>query len=100
MDPQTPSPYAPAISVIVAGSQDMSLQLQVIVVITVVVGVLAARWLRKPSLSKHLPPGPKPLPVIGNILDVPKSFPWLGFHDMCKQYGEYLTLNTSHSCSG
>ena len=35
------------------------------------------------------PPGPPGLPVIGNALDVPspKEYPWLKYHEMCKQYG-------------
>ena len=36
-----------------------------------------------------LPPGPKPLPLIGNMLDMPKGRPWVGFRDMCAKYGTY-----------
>lgn len=34
-----------------------------------------------------LPPGPRPLPLIGNALDMPKDYPWKTFQQWCKQYG-------------
>ena len=33
------------------------------------------------------PPGPPPLPVIGNILDVPKRSAWVAYQTMSKKYG-------------
>jgi len=33
------------------------------------------------------PPGPPPWPIIGNLLDVPKKAPWIGYADMSKKYG-------------
>lgn len=38
---------------------------------------------------KHLPlpPGPKPMPFIGNVLDMPQDQPWLKFKEWSKQYG-------------
>ncbi|KAK1810377.1 hypothetical protein LTR12_015257 [Friedmanniomyces endolithicus] len=42
-------------------------------------------WLR-------LPPGPTPLPFIGNKLDIPSSQPWLQFEKWSKQYGPVFTL--------
>ncbi|KAK4550448.1 hypothetical protein LTR36_000026 [Oleoguttula mirabilis] len=43
------------------------------------------QWLR-------LPPGPTPLPFIGNKLDIPKSSPWIQFEKWSKQYGPIFTL--------
>ena len=45
----------------------------------------AVRWLR-------LPPGPTPLPFIGNKLDIPKSQPWLQFEKWSKEYGPVFTI--------
>ena len=57
-----------------------------------IIAALLALWLVKQIVqprSKHLPPGPKPLPVIGNIFDVPKGHaPWRGFRDWSAEYGE------------
>lgn len=34
-----------------------------------------------------LPPGPKPRPIIGNALDMPREYEWLTYSDWAKQYG-------------
>lgn len=34
-----------------------------------------------------LPPGPPGLPLIGNLLDVPKEFMWLTFEKYRQEYG-------------
>jgi hypothetical protein len=33
------------------------------------------------------PPGPRPLPLIGNLLDIPKLFSWLAYTQLSKKYG-------------
>ncbi|KAH9163803.1 cytochrome P450 [Lactarius sanguifluus] len=38
------------------------------------------------------PPGPPPLPAIGNLLDVPKLSPWLAYANMSKEYGDVVCL--------
>lgn len=43
------------------------------------------QWLR-------LPPGPTPIPFIGNKFDIPKSQPWIQFEKWSKQYGPIFTL--------
>ncbi|KAJ3529229.1 hypothetical protein NMY22_g9080 [Coprinellus aureogranulatus] len=40
-----------------------------------------------------LPPGPRGLPIIGNVLDIPKEHPWIGYNELCKKYGDLVSLN-------
>ncbi|KAJ7020856.1 cytochrome P450 [Mycena alexandri] len=43
---------------------------------------------------KSLPPGPKGLPFIGNLFDVPKSQEWLAFMEMSRKYdSDIISLN-------
>jgi len=39
------------------------------------------------------PPGPRPLPIIGNILDIPKEFSWLAYSKFSKTYGDILSFH-------
>ncbi|KAH9174412.1 cytochrome P450 [Lactarius sanguifluus] len=38
------------------------------------------------------PPGPKPWPIIGNLLDSPKQLPWISYTEMSKKHGDILYL--------
>ena len=47
--------------------------------------------------SQHrVPPGPKPLPLVGNLFDLPKSHDWLEWTKYKDLYG---TIRTCSSCS-
>ena len=41
------------------------------------------------------PPGPKPWPIIGNLLDSPKQSQWTAYTEMSKKYGWSTSLRAS-----
>jgi len=50
--------------------------------------------LRRKKQSFPLPPGPKPLPLIGNIYDVPRVASWQVFQQWGKRYGDMIYFHT------
>ncbi|ETW82095.1 hypothetical protein HETIRDRAFT_475560 [Heterobasidion irregulare TC 32-1] len=40
-----------------------------------------------------LPPGPRPLPFIGNVLDLPTKSPWVTYAQWGKTYGGIISVN-------
>lgn len=61
---------------------------------TVVLLGFLARMLTKTSSSSRLPfpPGPKRLPLIGNLLDIPRHKEWLVYSQWAQQYGTFSSL--------
>ncbi|KAH6906695.1 cytochrome P450 98A3 [Coprinopsis sp. MPI-PUGE-AT-0042] len=58
--------------------------------------VYASHLIKKSSLRRlPLPPGPRGLPILGNLLQVAnaKTKPWLMFLDWSKQYGDLVYVN-------
>ena len=45
---------------------------------------------RASSRSLPLPPGPKRLPLIGNLLNVPRSLEWESYARWGKEFGAFL----------
>lgn len=53
---------------------------------------LAAVWIiasRKRQRHRY-PPGPKGLPIIGNVFDVPMENGWVVYRDWARQYGKCI----------
>lgn len=48
---------------------------------------------RNPGSSLPLPPGPKPLPIIGNVHQAPKSHAWITYQEWSKGYGPIVHVN-------
>ncbi|KAH8817720.1 cytochrome P450 [Flagelloscypha sp. PMI_526] len=42
---------------------------------------------------RHLPPGPRGWPILGNLLDMPKTHPWHKFQEWSKKYGDVCYVN-------
>jgi hypothetical protein len=57
---------------------------------SLVVKELVSRRNRNPR-RLPLPPGPKGLPLLGNIFDLPQIVPWKGYDKLCKEYGKSLS---------
>ncbi|KAI0063312.1 cytochrome P450 [Artomyces pyxidatus] len=65
--------------------------LKLIALAVVLVAGLAIRKYRKRN-GLRLPPGPRGLPIIGNLLDIPKETSWLVYEDWAKSYGNVMSL--------
>jgi len=46
------------------------------------------------------PPGPRPLPLIGNLFDIPKEFSWLTYTQLSKKYGMIYFAVRGHLTEG
>lgn len=44
---------------------------------------------RSCSSQRKYHPGPTPLPVIGNLLQIPRETPWKTYKEWTKTYGEF-----------
>lgn len=73
-------------------------------IILLLLGTLVvSRLLRKRPLGP-LPPGPRGLPLVGSVLDIPMTYQWLHFSNWSQRWGECSVIDsnlpTSKTSSG
>jgi hypothetical protein len=59
----------------------------ILVLVSSIAAFLAIRDYQKRQGLPY-PPGPRPLPLIGNLFDVPKEFSWLRYARLSQKYGK------------
>ncbi|KAJ6590626.1 cytochrome P450 [Mycena vulgaris] len=73
---------------------------KVIAVVGITGVVLKTILDRTRSATRGLPypPGPKAKPIIGNMLDIPQTLPWLTYSEWAKRYGDimHVTILGAH----
>ncbi|KAL2008555.1 hypothetical protein VTN00DRAFT_6749 [Thermoascus crustaceus] len=57
------------------------------VVVGSLVILIVLRLIYEYKRDRRLPPGPRRLPLIGNLHQAPQELPWLTFHEWSKKYG-------------
>ncbi|KAJ7021454.1 cytochrome P450 [Mycena alexandri] len=56
----------------------------------------AIRWRRKHFHQLPLPPGPKKLPIVGNLFDIPADLPWEAYQQWSKDFkSDIIHLNVA-----
>lgn len=56
-------------------------------------GLVTYRFATTRRGNPPFPPGPKALPILGNIRDVPLEREWLTYTEWAKQYGPIVSVN-------
>lgn len=66
-----------------------------IIAISIALGALVYFLHKRANAGQYsslpLPPGPKGLPLIGNLREMPTSREWVKYHDWAKEYSKLLS---------
>lgn len=79
---------------VVGNLQPLHFPMSLSVTYAIILGSLAVALylysfrLRSKQRILPFPPGPKGLPIIGNLLDLPAKNEWLQYHKWSRQYGQ------------
>ncbi|KAF8919622.1 CyP450 monooxygenase [Mucidula mucida] len=60
--------------------------------VAVIVFMIKSRLIQRKT---PYPPGPTPLPILGNLLDIPKGKPWECFAELSKTYGDLVYMSAA-----
>ncbi|TFK25336.1 cytochrome P450 [Coprinopsis marcescibilis] len=58
----------------------------VLTAITLVVSFASFQWSRRSREKLPLPPGPRKIPILGNLPAMPTKNEWIQYHKWCKEY--------------
>jgi len=75
------------------GILEFALENKSFILLVITAGALLALKYKKISPKRSYPPGPKPAPLIGNLLDVPADAPWHRFAEYTREYGGVVWLD-------
>ncbi|KAI0092430.1 cytochrome P450 [Irpex rosettiformis] len=65
------------------------------ITLAIILAVLSAVLLtRRHKRLRDLPPGPPGWPILGNLFDLPKEYPWIVYSNWSKTYGDIIFLRT------
>ncbi|XP_069830123.1 cytochrome P450 2K6-like [Dendropsophus ebraccatus] len=64
----------------------------VLLSIIVCIFLVTVLYKRKEDVPHNYPPGPKPLPIIGNIFDLDMKNPHLSYQELAKKYGPVYSI--------
>ena len=70
----------------------MSSLITIVILLVLLSFGFALSVIRDLRRRRACPPGPRPLPIIGNLLDIPKESSWLAYTQFSKKYGEAISL--------